>query len=113
MIAQLTPAFKSIGGSRIKTQSIKEMVMLSLAVAAYRQDNDQIPDNLEQLVPEYLEAIPTETYTNMPFELSKTDFGAGFRVHSQEWLDGELMPERVKSIAPNLKSFEEYLQERQ
>ena len=88
------------------------MVMLSLAVTAYRNDNNSLPDNLEQLVPQYLDAIPTDTYTSEPFELSETDFGAGFRVHSNEWLDGEVMPDREKSIAPDMKSFEDYLQER-
>ena len=112
MIAQFTPAFKGIGESGFKVRSIKEMVMLSLAVTAYRNDNDSLPDNLEQLVPQYLDAIPTDTYTSEPFELSETDFGAGFRVHSKEWLDSEVMPDRDKSIAPDMKSFEDYLQER-
>ncbi len=110
LTAQMFPAFKATGNADFSIRSEQKMVLIALAVSAFLTDQGQLPENLQQLAPEYLAAIPNETWTNEPFEFSRIETEPGFRIHSTEWLEGELTPERTMSVEPAIMSFEEYLQ---
>ena len=110
MAAQMMPAFRAIGNVDAAVRSEQEMLLIALAVSAFRADQGRLPENLQQLVPEYLATIPIETYTNEPFKFFRIEAKPGFRIHSTEWLEGELGAERTMSVQPTIESFEEYLQ---
>ena len=110
MTAQMMPAFRAIGNVDAAVRSEQEMLLIALAVSAFRADQGRLPENLQQLVPEYLATIPIETYTNEPFKFFRIEAKPGFRIHSTEWLESELGAERTMSVQPTIESFEEYLQ---
>jgi hypothetical protein len=50
----------------------------ALAVAQYRLQHDgKLPVSLDELVPEFLEAVPVEPQSGQPFELIATPDGYG------------------------------------
>ena len=107
----LTPAFAQLLAAELRLKSKIEMAQIAIAISIYRKEKGDLPDTIQQLVPEYLEVIPVEDATGEPYEMSKTDTGAGFRVHSAAWIEGVQKPELEIMIAPATYSFETFLQE--
>ncbi len=51
------------------------LLRLTLAVHAYRAAHDAYPEDLKQLVPQYLKALPLDPYGGKPFQSSPLDGG--------------------------------------
>lgn len=63
---------------RLDTQRLLHAADAALAVALYRLQHDgKLPASLDELVPEFLEAVPVEPQSGKPFELIVTPDGYG------------------------------------
>ncbi|MFU8829194.1 MAG: hypothetical protein ACNA8P_07135, partial [Phycisphaerales bacterium] len=68
-LARLTlPALGKFVQQWLTTQRSIRLTQTMIAMAEYRLDHGQWPDSLDQLVPDYLESIPTDPRTGDPFE---------------------------------------------
>ena len=108
----LTPAFDQVLTAEASLKSDIEMAQIAIAISIYRNEKGELPDSIQQLAPEFLEAIPVEDATGKPYTMSKTDTGAGFRVQSATWIEGAEEAGLEIMIAPSATSFEQFLQER-
>ena len=51
------------------------LLIADLAVRCYRTDNGKLPENLNQLVPDYLEAVPIDPHDGKPVRYKREDSG--------------------------------------
>ena len=79
----LLPSVSSLRMAEIRMKSKLESSQLYVAVCRFRKDNGQLPESLEQLTPKYIDALPTDLFTDRPFVYAKTE--DGFRIHSDLW----------------------------
>lgn len=95
----LMPAGSSLAAAEIRSQIQREMVDTGLAVAEYRLDNGRLPETLDQLVPQYLAAVPRDRFAGHP--LTYRIFEDGFELvsvgHDGAFND-EAPPESLKDI---------------
>ena len=108
----LTPAFDQVLTAEASLKSDIEMAQIAIAISIYRNEKGELPDSIQQLAPEFLEAIPVEDATGKPYTMSKTDTGTGFRVQSATWIEGAEEAGLEIMIAPSATSFEQFLQDR-
>lgn len=58
------------------------LVDVGLALAAYQADHDRYPDELKQLVPKYLAAVPVDVFSDDGDELIYEQKGVGYLLYS-------------------------------
>jgi hypothetical protein len=62
------------------------LLIVELALRCYRSDNGSAPPNLGQLVPKYLQQVPTDPFSNRPLL---------YRPQGTNWLSYSIGPDRV------------------
>lgn len=72
--------FELLPGSRVveihnKYIALLRCTQVALAVDQYYQQKKKFPDNLQQLIPGYLESIPSDPFDDKPLRSKKTDYG--------------------------------------
>ncbi len=58
---------------RYRSNSVLRMVRTLLALRAYHVDHDRLPDRLDALVPEYLDAVPRDPFDGEPLRYSAAE----------------------------------------
>jgi hypothetical protein len=49
-------------------ETCRRAALLQIALAMFRLDHDVYPDRLSELVPDYLDSLPTDPYSGDPFQ---------------------------------------------
>jgi hypothetical protein len=71
-----TPSFSQFKKTELRTAGAWSCGRIAVAIEMYSQEHDVLPATLAELVPEYLEGIPTEPFYGKPFGY-ETDDNAG------------------------------------
>jgi hypothetical protein len=58
------------------------MLIIKLALRAYELDHDRLPQSLSELVPDYLQAVPVDPFSNAPFRYRPNDTDNGYILYS-------------------------------
>ncbi|MDR1925340.1 MAG: hypothetical protein LBQ66_13300 [Planctomycetaceae bacterium] len=71
----VTPAMAAtfIAEARLETQ--RDQLRVSFALELYQRENGQYPDNLEALVPKYIDVIPDDIFASQKLTYKKNDNG--------------------------------------
>lgn len=81
MTVLLTPAVRQVREAEDRGTNWRQLAHLSLALAAYRGEHGEHPDNLSQLVPKFLDVLPKDMYNgNADYRYQLT--GPGYRLYS-------------------------------
>jgi hypothetical protein len=62
----LTPAYSSGVNAFARSSAEAESADAAIAAELYRRKNGKLPAKLDELVPEFLPAVPTDPFTNLP-----------------------------------------------
>ncbi len=76
------PAFSAVAVRFARTDALRDAAILGLSCELYRSKHGEYPDSLDELVPEFLDAIPPDPFTGKPFVYKKRPDGEGFIVYS-------------------------------
>lgn len=68
LVPEHTPAFQAASWRHIERNELLRLLIVDIAIRAYRQDNGEPPQQLEQLVPKSLSHIPDEPFTYKPHD---------------------------------------------
>lgn len=89
VISCLLPAMTGDRESMRRSQSVararQNITRTGLALVSYREEHGRWPEELQRLVPEFLDEIPHDPFTDQPLKCRPT--ADGFRLYSI-WLDG-------------------------
>ena len=67
ILAEIIPPMVAAEMARIRAEWQNQVTRVAFALAAYRAEHDgKNPDTLEQLIPKYLDAVPTSPFTGKP-----------------------------------------------
>ena len=55
-------------------------VFIQSALIGFNAENKKYPTSLEELVPKYIQELPTDPVTNLPFRYSPTEAGMGYNL---------------------------------
>jgi hypothetical protein len=77
VLPNLSNAFSTVA----KNQTKADQLAVACALELYRRKNQSYPDELRQLVPEYLPAIPKDVYSGK--EMNYTRRGKGYELPSR------------------------------
>ncbi|HUT95896.1 MAG TPA: hypothetical protein VMY37_40965 [Thermoguttaceae bacterium] len=91
------PTLSTAWRSEDRAELTLQMAQVSLALAAYRGDHGSYPDELAQLVPEYLDEVPRDVYADgeLRYERDGEDYvlyGVGLNGQDEEGRDYECDP---------------------
>ena len=53
----------------------KDAIRTAIAIERYRRKNGSLPENLDQLVPEFIDAVPTDPFDGRPLRYARTEQG--------------------------------------
>ncbi|MBC8871137.1 MAG: hypothetical protein H8E44_17055 [Planctomycetes bacterium] len=62
----LLPALDAALEAAARANGLNDSAMTAIAIERYRRDRGRIPDDLQQLVPDFLPAVPTDPYDGKP-----------------------------------------------
>jgi len=82
--ALLLPALQNITFKAAMAQTATEQAALACALERYRLAQDQFPDRLEALTPQYMSRLPNDFITGQPYKYRRTDDGQ-FILYSVGW----------------------------
>jgi hypothetical protein len=63
-----------------KNDAIRGLTALAFAATVYKESNDQYPSRIEDLVPDFIDKIPSDPYDNHPLKIKHVD--GGFDIYS-------------------------------
>ena len=95
----MQPAYNSYVERKCRCELHTKSIRLILALKAYERDEDELPETLDELVPKYLDAVPTDPYDGKPNRYSaerKLIYSVG---RDGEDSDGTLDPDNEKRDA--------------
>ena len=75
IIKMLAPAMNRIGELDLRVRSNLDLAQTALAIERYRLAKGDLPERLEQLVPQYLEKVPIDPYDDKPLRYKRTEPG--------------------------------------
>jgi hypothetical protein len=75
MAAMLAPAIEKASSKTARVQTAVKLALAAIALERYRLAHGEFPEKLEQLVPQFLAAVPPDPMTNQPFHYKRTDDG--------------------------------------
>lgn len=81
ILSLLVPALQPAITSLDRSTTHLEMIKLASALAVYRTQHSEYPQQLEDLVPDILEEMPLDLYTNQPFVYERKEDG-GYLLYS-------------------------------
>ena len=97
----LFPAVANIAPKFARGQTAIDLATLACALERYRIAQDQHPDNLESLVPRFIERIPSDMITGEPLKYRRT-YDGQFVLYSVGWNEkddqGEIALSKSKSF---------------
>jgi len=91
--AVLMPACARVFELEVRTKTIMRVARTALAVEQWRQAHGGWPDSLEQLVPELLDAVPEDPFSEGPLRYRKTDIGVVVYSVGPDGQDNKGLPE--------------------
>jgi hypothetical protein len=74
--------YQSVRDVHCRAQSLERLLRLKLAIRAYRLDHGSLPQELSQLVPAYLSAVPIDPYDPLRKPLRYRIYDDSFLVYS-------------------------------
>jgi hypothetical protein len=75
MFAMLAPAVGKAINKTARTETVVQLAVAACALERHRLAHGQFPENLEQLSPQSIAAIPHDPMVNRPFHYQRTDDG--------------------------------------
>jgi hypothetical protein len=75
LLMRVTPSFPRAAVTVVRTQTRARQAALACAIQRFHAQRNRHPDNLVELVPNYLEAIPSDLFTRKPMTYRKTSHG--------------------------------------
>lgn len=63
----VTPQGNLIDGIELRSRTMTDLLAVDLALRAYRADHGTWPQSLNELAPEYVDAVPLDPYSRRPF----------------------------------------------
>jgi hypothetical protein len=66
LTALLTPAMDAVFPAGARGEALLRVAATAVAVERFRLQHDRLPENLEQLAPEFLAAVPTDPFDGKP-----------------------------------------------
>ncbi len=79
-IRLMVPLFRGLADSRYRAVVRYDLARVALALAAFRAEKDEYPAMLSALAPDYMKAVPQDSFTNKPL-IYKRD-GKGYLLYS-------------------------------
>lgn len=76
MSQQLLPALSSAYKAFFKCEARRRTILTAIAAERYRQQHGSLPAQLNDLVPDYLDAVPEDPFTRDPLRYRVEDTGA-------------------------------------
>lgn len=77
------PALTGMFIGRVRSETECGLTAAGIAIKRFQLANKRLPNNLEELVPEYIAAVPTDPFNNdQPIQYLPTDDGTGFKIYS-------------------------------
>jgi hypothetical protein len=73
--AMMLPALTRVAQLDVRRQAHLELARTALAIERYRLATGDVPGQLEQLVPDYLDAVPIDPFDGQPIRYRRTDPG--------------------------------------
>jgi hypothetical protein len=70
MLNLILPAFKGIMERGASMSALIKLTQCQAAILSYRLDHKKYPDSLDDLVPMYLSAVPTDPFSAKPMRWS-------------------------------------------
>jgi hypothetical protein len=71
----LMPAVNKIAGAAERDNALISCMLTALAAERFRLANQRWPDKLDELCPQFLSKVPTDSYDGEPLRLAKRDDG--------------------------------------
>lgn len=76
LVALLIPAIQKVYEAEDRSQMVRQLTLCSFALAAYRAEHGKYPEALADLVPRYLDRVPTDIFgENRPLIYQRTEEG--------------------------------------
>jgi hypothetical protein len=75
MVSLLLPALEAALAAEHRNQTKHTVLLLSLALAEYRDEHKTFPEKLDELAPKYVKTIPLDPMWGVPFVYLKTENG--------------------------------------
>lgn len=76
----LAPAMVRVNELDLRCRSVLDMAMVAVAIERYRLATGQVPENLEKLIPDYLDQVPIDPFDGQPIRYLRHD--QGYRLYS-------------------------------
>jgi len=74
LLGHLAPLHETVQWASARIEWDSRVTSVAFALAAYRADNEgESPDSLEQLIPKYLDKVPTSPFTDQPLRYIKRE----------------------------------------
>lgn len=80
VVKTMAPALGRVAELDLRCQAQLDLARTALAIERYRLVIEGIPEQLEELVPRYLDAVPLDPFDGQPVRYRRTD--AGYRLYS-------------------------------
>jgi hypothetical protein len=78
----LLPAVSNVHVAQSRQLAMNRLLHIQIAVELFRRENDgQVPEDLDQLTPEYFQQLPVDPFTGKAFAYKVLD-GGGYKVYS-------------------------------
>jgi len=77
---QTTPAITRVAELDLRARAHLELAKTALAIERYRLAGGKVPEQLEELVPQYLPAVPSDPFDGNPLRYRRTE--PGYRLYS-------------------------------
>jgi hypothetical protein len=71
--ALMMPALNRTLESAATAESRRDMARVALAILGYREKNGQFPEELDDLVPDFIATVPLDRFDGKPMKLKRTD----------------------------------------
>ena len=72
----------------VRRNVIRELLRTEIAIALYRSENGQLPDNLEALVPKFIKQVPCDRFCpveDKPFQYVVSENRMSYQLYSYGW----------------------------
>jgi hypothetical protein len=75
MTRMMTPALSRVAELDLRTRAHLDLARTAVAVERYRLTTGKVPDQLQELVPQYLELVPVDPFDEQPIRYQRTARG--------------------------------------
>lgn len=107
MITRLSlPAVQPLGVSYRCKHALLRSAIVALAAERYRRDKKAWPDNVDQLCPQYLSAVPLDPFNGKPFPYQRLDDGVVIKAVGQNAFRLWDVVQRRQPSRPKLRNEE-------